>query len=119
MTTNDQDEKITLAALLGGIWPKNPFMDELARKTPTTLREFMDWADEFINAEDTLKALTAPQRFEMEQADRKAARQRGDHEPSPQKGKKTSAIHEEKGSSIGPIAWRSPRSHKFGSRRRS
>ncbi|XP_042972962.1 uncharacterized protein LOC122304763 [Carya illinoinensis] len=37
MTTNDQDEKIMLAALLGGIWPRSSFMAELARKTPSTL----------------------------------------------------------------------------------
>ncbi|XP_041026886.1 uncharacterized protein LOC121267075 [Juglans microcarpa x Juglans regia] len=37
-------------------------MTEIARKTPTMLREFMDRADEFINAEDTLEALTALQR---------------------------------------------------------
>ncbi|KAF5458728.1 hypothetical protein F2P56_022738 [Juglans regia] len=42
LTTNDQDEKITLAALLGGIWPRSPLMVELARRTPSTLREFMD-----------------------------------------------------------------------------
>ncbi|XP_041027035.1 uncharacterized protein LOC121267253 [Juglans microcarpa x Juglans regia] len=54
MTTDDQDEKITLAALLGGVWPRNLFMKEIARKTPTSLREFMDRADGFINAEDTL-----------------------------------------------------------------
>lgn len=41
-TTDDQDEKITLAALLDCIWPQNPFMAEMARKTPATLREFMD-----------------------------------------------------------------------------
>lgn len=41
-TTNNQDEKITLVALLDGIWPRNPFMTELARKTLATLREFMN-----------------------------------------------------------------------------
>ncbi|KAF5459049.1 hypothetical protein F2P56_023038 [Juglans regia] len=51
LTTEDQDEKITLAALLGGVWPRSPFMAELARRTPSTLRDFMDWADEFVNAE--------------------------------------------------------------------
>lgn len=54
MTTNDQDEKITLAALLGGIWPLNLFMIEIAQRTPTTLREFMDWANDFINFQYTL-----------------------------------------------------------------
>lgn len=57
MTMDDQDEKITLAALLGGIWPKNPFMAEISRRNPTTLREFMNREDRFLNAKDTLKAL--------------------------------------------------------------
>lgn len=37
MTTNDQEEKIMLAALLGGIWPRKPFMEELVRNAPSTL----------------------------------------------------------------------------------
>ncbi|XP_040994249.1 uncharacterized protein LOC121240778 [Juglans microcarpa x Juglans regia] len=45
MTTYDQDENIMLATLLGGVWPRSPFMEEIARKTPSTLREFMDRAD--------------------------------------------------------------------------
>lgn len=57
LTTDDQDEKITLTAVLGGIWPRSPFMAELARKTPSTLREFMDWADKFVKVQDTLQAL--------------------------------------------------------------
>lgn len=34
-------------------------MAKLVRKTPSTLLEFMDRADDFINTEDTLIALTA------------------------------------------------------------
>lgn len=61
---DDQDEKITLAILLGGIWPCNPFMAELARMTPSTLREFMDMADDFVNTENTLQALADPRKGE-------------------------------------------------------
>lgn len=64
---NDQDEKITLAALRGGIWPINPFMAELTKKTPTTLREFMDRANDIVNAEDTFRALTTPRKSKVEQ----------------------------------------------------
>lgn len=53
MTTDDQEEKVTLAALLWGIWPHNSFMAKSARKMPTTLREFMDCMDSFINMEVT------------------------------------------------------------------
>ncbi|XP_040987743.1 uncharacterized protein LOC121235461 [Juglans microcarpa x Juglans regia] len=62
MTTDNQDEKITLATLLGGIWPRSQFMAELARQTFVTLREFMDQAENFINEENTLRTLTKPRR---------------------------------------------------------
>lgn len=64
MTTDDQDEKIMLAALLGGVWPRNPFMAELAQETPSTLQEFMDNADDFANVEDNLIALTTTRKKE-------------------------------------------------------
>ncbi|XP_042972683.1 uncharacterized protein LOC122304477 [Carya illinoinensis] len=34
LTMDEQDEKITLAAPLGSIWPKRPLTAELARSTP-------------------------------------------------------------------------------------
>lgn len=55
MSTDEQEEKIILAAFLGSIWPQHPFMAELARKTHTTLQEFMDQADQFINAKTRSK----------------------------------------------------------------
>ncbi|XP_040992588.1 uncharacterized protein LOC121239400 [Juglans microcarpa x Juglans regia] len=64
LTMDDQDEKITLAALLGGIWPWSLFMAELARRTPSTLRKFMDRAYDFVNSEDTLQALLEPYKQE-------------------------------------------------------
>lgn len=66
ITMNDLDEKITLVALLGDIWPKSPFMAELARRTFTTLGKFMDQVSNFVNAEDTLQTLTTPRRSELE-----------------------------------------------------
>ncbi|KAG7956370.1 hypothetical protein I3843_11G120800 [Carya illinoinensis] len=70
LTTEDQDDPITLAALLGGIWPRSPFMAELARRTPSTLREFMNRADDFVNVKYTLQALVNPRRDEQ-RAERK------------------------------------------------
>ncbi|KAG6679587.1 hypothetical protein I3843_13G000400 [Carya illinoinensis] len=58
LTIDDQDEKITLATLLDRIWLRCPFMAELARKIPSTLRKFMDGANDFVNAEDPKQALT-------------------------------------------------------------
>lgn len=72
MTTDDQDEKITLATLLGGIWPWNPFMAELVRRTPTTLWELMDKADGFINADDTFWSLTALRKTKLGQLNRRS-----------------------------------------------
>lgn len=60
MTMDYQNEKITLVALLGGIWPQNSFIAEIARRALTKLREFMDQANGFINNEETFKALTVP-----------------------------------------------------------
>lgn len=67
MTVDDQDKKITLEALLRAILPRNPFIIELARKSPATLCELMDKADNFVNLENTLRALTAPRRSVVEQ----------------------------------------------------
>lgn len=69
MSTDVQYEKISL---LGGIWARNLFIMELARKNPTTLREFIDQVDGFINVENMLQVLTTPRRKELEQVDRKA-----------------------------------------------
>ncbi|XP_042972828.1 uncharacterized protein LOC122304635 [Carya illinoinensis] len=65
LKTDDQDEKISLIALLGGIWPKSLFMTKLARKTPSTLREFMDRVGDYVNAEDILQALLEPRKQEI------------------------------------------------------
>lgn len=59
LPTDNQDEKITLAALLGGVWPQIPFIAKLSRKTPTTLKEFMDRENKFFNAQDTFSALAS------------------------------------------------------------
>ncbi|XP_041001653.1 uncharacterized protein LOC121247356 [Juglans microcarpa x Juglans regia] len=75
MTTDDQDKKITLAALLGRVWWRSQFMAELARWTLLTLQGFMDQADNFINVEDTLWALTESRKNELERAERKARAQ--------------------------------------------
>lgn len=60
MTTNYQDEKITLVTLFGGIWHLSPLMAKIAWKTTATLRDFMDWPDDFVNVGDTFWALTTP-----------------------------------------------------------
>lgn len=60
LATDDQDETIMPAVLLGGIWPLSPFMAKVSRRTPATLWDYMDRVDDFVNVEDTLWALTMP-----------------------------------------------------------
>lgn len=55
---DDLDEKGVLLALLSGIWPHNPFVADLAQKTPATIQKFTDKAGEFINVEETIRAFT-------------------------------------------------------------
>lgn len=58
---NNQDEKITLAVLLGGVWPRSPFMATLVRKKQMTFQEFMDKGLIDLRrakVKDTLRALT-------------------------------------------------------------
>lgn len=54
LTTTDQGKKVTLTALLGGIWPSNRFMLKLARRIQTILWKFMDKANDFVNTKDIL-----------------------------------------------------------------
>lgn len=44
-------------------------MAELVRKTPTTLREFMDHANDFTNAEYILHSQTTSRKSKVEQAE--------------------------------------------------
>lgn len=46
------------------------FMAGLVRRTLTTLWEFMDRVDNFVNIEDMLRTLTAPRRSKLEQAEK-------------------------------------------------
>jgi hypothetical protein len=42
----------------GWFSPWNPFMPKSAQRTPTTIQEFMSKSEEFINAEETIRAFT-------------------------------------------------------------
>lgn len=50
-------EKLVLAALFSKVLPQGPLIVELAQRMPTTLQDFMDKAEEFINAEETIRPL--------------------------------------------------------------
>lgn len=50
-------ENLTIMALLNGISPQGLLMAKLARRAPATLQEFMNKAEEFICAEETIHAM--------------------------------------------------------------
>jgi hypothetical protein len=56
LAVDDQDERIVLAGILGGILLQSSFMEELARKNSSSLQEFINKAVEVINAKDTIMA---------------------------------------------------------------
>lgn len=51
-----------LVALLGRVWPQSLFMVEQARWTLSTLREFMDKIDDYVNAKGTASLDRAAER---------------------------------------------------------
>lgn len=63
LTTEDNNMKIILTALLEGILTSSPFMAELAKETLLSLRKIMDKTDEFFNTKDTMQDLITPQRI--------------------------------------------------------
>lgn len=65
----DHNEKITLTALLRRVWMKNPSVIELAKKTPSTFREFTDKTNKIVNTADILQILINPQRVNWRKAE--------------------------------------------------
>ena len=57
-------ESIVLVTLLKGVRPHESFMEDLAQRTPSSLKKFIDKAKDFMNANDTIKALTMPNQKE-------------------------------------------------------
>jgi hypothetical protein len=57
LVVDDPKEDLIFAALLNGILVRELLMGELARRTPTSLSKLMDKIEEFINVEETMKAL--------------------------------------------------------------
>jgi hypothetical protein len=57
LTTESPTEEFVHSALYQGIRKDGPLMANLARKPTRYLHEFMERADEFINQEETLRAL--------------------------------------------------------------
>jgi hypothetical protein len=55
----DPTKDMIFTAIYQGISPEEPLMKKLVRKQPSTLQGLMDKVDEFINQEETLKAMTS------------------------------------------------------------
>jgi hypothetical protein len=51
----DMLESVVLTVAINGLWHKGPFILELAKKTPTTLQEFMEKLEEFISQEEMMR----------------------------------------------------------------
>lgn len=60
LMTIDQDEKVTLVVLLGGVWLGNPFMPKLTRRKTNTLKKLMYKVDDFVNTKDILWTVMMP-----------------------------------------------------------
>jgi hypothetical protein len=58
VTVEDLTEDMIFAAIYQGISPEEPLMKKLVWKQPNTLQGLMDRVDEYINQEETLKAMT-------------------------------------------------------------
>jgi ubiquinone/menaquinone biosynthesis C-methylase UbiE len=59
VTVEDPTEDMIFAAIYQGISPKEPLMKKLVRKQPSSLQGLMDKVEEFINQEETLKAMAS------------------------------------------------------------
>lgn len=77
LTIDNLDEKITFPTFLGGLWPRSPFMLELARKTSLTSREFVFWANDFVNDEDMLKISTDLRKAKLDNAKKRGRKAPG------------------------------------------
>jgi len=62
MTVEDPMNNMIFAALYQGLSPERPLMRKLARKQPSTLQGLMDKVEEFINQEETHKAMISSRR---------------------------------------------------------
>jgi hypothetical protein len=59
MVVEEPTEDMVYAALYQDILPEEPLMKKLARKQPSTLHGLMDKVEEYINQEETLKAMAS------------------------------------------------------------
>lgn len=80
---DDPDEQITLADLLKGVCTRSLFIAKLAKRTPSTLQEFMDRANDFVNTKHILKSLINLQGLDRKEIERKTCK--NDKEGSKQK----------------------------------
>jgi ribonuclease HI len=83
----DMSESVVLTAAINGLHHKGPFVLELAKKTPTTLREFMEKAEEFINQEEMMRMYAERDSKPKEQVKKKEF-SRGEGAPNRGKGPK-------------------------------
>jgi hypothetical protein len=61
MAMEDPTDDMVFAALYQGLSLEGPLMKKLARKQPSTLQGLLEKVEEFINQEETLKAISLRQ----------------------------------------------------------
>lgn len=81
LTMEDMSKNFILTAILNELSPKGSFVPELAKRTLTTLQEFMDKAEEFASYEETMKAYAERGRSPRTQARRRSPRRARSCEP--------------------------------------
>jgi len=83
LTGDVPKEDLVFHAILNGILAGGPLMRDLARRTPALLSELMDKIEEFINAEETMKALLESKKSSLDKILRKVKGQPRRREENP------------------------------------
>jgi hypothetical protein len=95
----DMSESVVLTAAINGLWHKGPFVLELAKRTPTTLQEFMEKAEEFISQEEMMRMYAEREAKPKEQIKKKESH-KGEGASNQWKNSKKSSKRPEKGKPI-------------------
>jgi hypothetical protein len=101
MAVEDPTDDMFFAALYQGLSHEGPIMKRLAKKQPSTLQGLMDKVEEFINQEETLKAMVSSRKPR-----RRSSRRLAKRSQSRSKSSKTTTSH------LSMLGIRSPHGNK-------
>jgi hypothetical protein len=83
LTGDVPKEDLVFHAILNGILVGGPLMGDLAQRTPPSLSKFMYKIEEYINAEETMKALLESKKSSLDKILRKVKGQPRRREENP------------------------------------